>query len=68
MKVGDLILRKAKPFEAWCKLMNKKNGIGLVLARNPATDGKGMNMILTVYYSKSNTVATIGEALVETAI
>ena len=67
MKTGDLVIRKAEPWDSWSIQQNENDGFGIVIGREQqilASRAK-TTAILTVYYSKSCRVGTIAETLVE---
>ena len=62
MHIGDLIIRKAEPWDKWSLSQNILHGPGLVLEKKKHT--KHIS-ILVVYFAKSKKVSTVAERLVE---
>ncbi len=65
MKVGDLVLRKAKEYDKWCIQQNDINGPGIILKVENGHNIRNSTKILTLYYAKSEKISTLAESIVE---
>tara|TARA_R110001592_G_scaffold57545_1_gene174836 strand:- start:2929 stop:3144 length:216 start_codon:yes stop_codon:yes gene_type:complete len=65
MKVGDLVKRKAKEYDAWCIQQNGINGPGLIIKIENGNKARNSTKILTLYYARSERISTIAETIVE---